>query len=297
MTSISAVITAPDGIAKCLLADDLVAEADGVSLELIVVDGAPDYTDRSRPGLRHLSVPGRDIYGLITAGLARADKDWVFVTEDHAKAEPGLLRTYRAAIDAHPDIDLFSGAVENKTSTSPWSFANFLIGIHQYWPPAGQNPVSACNANLLVRREAIDASELASDGGFMNLTLARLVRSGRHRHCADAIVDHVLPLTLRQGFEFQYHCAAVSTRIRRDTMPPRPALVQIMRDCAGLMYLATIHPWRVMRRLRQTEQFRWGMGARLMLVGFASALGNLSADVGRLAQANRRRKVGSGRQE
>ncbi|MSP93707.1 MAG: hypothetical protein EXR00_00415 [Alphaproteobacteria bacterium] len=46
MTPISIVISAPFGIENCLLPDDLLAQADGLSLEIIVADGTPNK-DRS----------------------------------------------------------------------------------------------------------------------------------------------------------------------------------------------------------------------------------------------------------
>src|SRR6185312_5204678 len=194
--SISVVVTAPHGIAHCPYLDDLLSQADGQTLELVIADGASDYVDRSRVGLRHLSVPG-GINALITEGDRQSFGEWVIVTEDHCRFLPGFIESYRDAIRDNPDVDVFSGAVDNLTSPSRWAGSIFMIGLRTYWTQSKRPPANAANANLMVRRSAILASELAVDGGLLNLTVRRLVEAGRYRHCPTAIVDHVLYLTAR----------------------------------------------------------------------------------------------------
>lgn len=278
MITVSAVITAPRGIKSCVYLDDLIAQADACRLEIVVVDGSDDYVDYSRPNLRHISKPGASIQGLITQGLVQATGEWVLVTEHHARPLPGLLAAYSEAVEANPGIDLFSGEVENLTSISPWAFANFLISLGDFWPSAHSQPSTASNANLLVRRCAILPSELALEGGFLYLTIARLVAAGRHGHCAGAVVDHVLPLTFSEAVAFQYHCVATGTAARRCTSPLRPLPVQALRDGLALVYFSVVTPYRVMSTLYGTSQFRVHMALRMALLGLASSAGLLSAD-------------------
>ena len=106
----------------------------------------------------------------------------------------------------NPEIDLFSGAVKNATSTSVWSTATYVIGLGAFSPHANRVPQDAGNANMLIRKAAIDQAELQHDGGLLNLTLPRLIRSGKHIHYPDAVVDHVAPLKPSETVGFSCHC-------------------------------------------------------------------------------------------
>src|SRR5262245_60634628 len=163
---ISVVVTAPNGISKCLLPDEFLTQADGEALELIFIDASKDCSDQSRPGLKLLSLPGAGIYALLKAGFLNARGDWVLLVEDHGKPLSGLLDAYRSAIAENPEIDLWYGGLENRTSLSPWSVAHFLCGTLELWPDAGMSPRYPSAANLMVRRAAIFPSELETEGGF-----------------------------------------------------------------------------------------------------------------------------------
>ena len=191
MITISAVVTAPTGLANCLLPADFLAEADGEAFEVIVLDASKTYANRSTKGLRHIATPGTDMYQQIAIGLSQAKMDWILLFEDHGQPMPGLLQAYRDAISENPEVDLFSGALENLTSVSPWSFAAFLSGADIFWPPARRNPNHATIAHLLVRRSAILPPELERPGGFEILAVDRLIRAGRYRHCPGAVINHV----------------------------------------------------------------------------------------------------------
>lgn len=225
MISVSCVVTAPYGMAACLLPSDFVAQADGVSFEIIVADGAQEYTDQSRPGLRHLWLRGASVYGLMTLGLVNARMDWVLIIEDHGRPMPGLLQVYRDAIENYPEIDLFGGSLENMTSTSSWSFATFLFGSHEFWPPARQLPARPSNANLMVRREALRDSELVVESGFMFHTVRRLVSEKRYMYRRGAVVDHVAAVTFRESLLWQFACSARVTAGQRAALPSKPLLL------------------------------------------------------------------------
>jgi hypothetical protein len=282
MIPISCVVTAPKGIGDCLLGDYLLTEADGVSCEIVVADGSPSFADRSRPGLRHISVPGASLYGLMVAGLKHAINDWVIVLEDHGRPMPGLLETYRAAIADCPDIDLFGGALENATSVAPWSFATFLYGSHEYWPSAGRTPIAPTNANLMIRRSAIREAELTPASGFMFGAVRRLVREGRYRYCPDAVVDHVVELTFTRALATQFHCTARVTKGQREALPAQGAVGQLARDACEIGVRALAVPAQKMAHLRGTSQFRLATAWRLVILGLSCAGGILSVDAARL---------------
>lgn len=279
MTSISCIVTTLKGIAACHFLDDLLAQADDGSCEVIVVDADALCTDQSRPGLRHISVPGASLYRLMSVGVMHALNDWVLVIEDHGRPMPGLVRAYRAAIETHPDVDLFGGALENVTSTAPWSFATFLYGSHEFWPPARQNPPVPTNANLIVRRSAVRESDLAGDSGFIFAAVRRLVHERRYQYCPDAVIDHVVELTFRGALSTQFYCTKRVTKGQRDASRGTSAALQLVRDMPGFAFWAVLVPARIMMRVRGTTQFRWSTLWRLFVVGLSCAAGVVSADV------------------
>ncbi|MFT4912151.1 MAG: hypothetical protein ACI9YM_000725 [Brevundimonas sp.] len=284
MGSISVVVTAPGGIAGCGFLDQLIPPTDAGGVQIVVVDGSPDFIDQSRDGLLHIAAPQADIQGLVTEGLRQAAGDWVIVTEDHCRPLPGLIDSYRKAIDDQPGIDLFSGAVDNLTSTSPWSFALFLSGLGQQWTGAETAPPAPTNANLMVRRSAILAGELTRAGGFLNLTIPRLIAAGRYGHCPAAVVDHILSLDGRAALTFQYHCAVGVITANRETTPPLPWPARLAQTGRQLVSYVLVGPWRTVRSLRGTPHARGGTGLRLMLLGLAVMVATVTVNLRRPGQ-------------
>lgn len=280
--SISVVVTAPLGISACGCLDALLPDADGQALEIVVADGAPTYADRSRAGLRHVAAPGRSLQGLIMEGLRRSRGEWVVVTEDHCRPLAGFIEHYRHAIVENRGIDLFSGGIDNLTTTSPWSFAAFMVGLRPFWPKALQPPSGVSNANLMVRRSAILASELAVEGGLLHLTAARLIQSGRYKHCPAAVVDHLMDLSWSEAIRFQFNCTAGVVAVKRETLPARSIPVQIFHDCRDLVYHAAVVPFRVVRQFRGTSQSSPGAAWRLMVLGLAAGFATIAVDFRRL---------------
>jgi hypothetical protein len=284
LNSISVIVSAPPGIAECVFLDQFMESADPKRLQIIVADGSPDFVDQSRDGVVHLSMPRADIQLLITEGLRRSTGDWVVVTEDHCRPLPGLIDSYRKAADGHPEVDLFSGAVDNLTSTSPWSFALFLSGLGQQWTHAGIAPAAPSNANLMVRRSAILATELAQAGGFLNLTIPRLIRAGRYGHCPAAVVDHILPLEGSAALTFQYHCAVGVTVANRATTQPLRWPARLVRTGQQMITYVFVKPWRTAMTLRGTPHARPGTAFRLMLLGLSIVAATVTVDLRRLGQ-------------
>ena len=282
VSSISVVVTAPHGIADCDYLDDLLAKADGRALEIVVADASPNYVDQSRVGLVHVRATGCGIQGLISEGIRRSSCDWVVVTEDHCRTLRGFIENYREAVEQNPEIDLFSGAVDNLTSASPWASAIFIFGLHQFWPQIAQPPRAASNANLMVCRRAILASELAVEGGLLNISVPRLIKSGRYKHCPAAIVDHVLDLSSWQAVKFEFNCAAGARTVYRELSQNGP--IKPAGACRDYIRNAVIVPVRIIRRLRGTSQSGLGTALRLMLLGFTAAVATLTVDLRRLVR-------------
>jgi hypothetical protein len=281
-SSISVVVTAPYGIGACYYLDELLAKADGQTLEIVVADGSSSYVDQSRTGLRHVSAPGRRLQGLITLGIRNSTYEWVVVTEDHCRPLNGFIEGYLDAIRDNKDIDLFSGAVENITSTSPWSFAVFMMGLRNYWPKATRLPSGASNANLMVRRRAILASELELDGGLLYLTVPRLIRSGRYKHWPLSMVDHVLDVSWWQAMKHQFNCTWNAVAVIRETLSTPSNPIQIIRDCQTAVRYACLLPLSVIKQFRGTSQSTFAAALRLMLLGILAGTATVAVDVTRL---------------
>ncbi|MDB5575990.1 MAG: hypothetical protein JWR80_1166 [Bradyrhizobium sp.] len=277
--SISVVVSAPHGISECLIPPNFFAAADGHSLELVVADASENYVNQSRPGLTHLNARGAGIFELIQTGLRCARNDWIFVVEDHGRPLPGLLDTYRAAIAAHPDVDLLFGGIDNMTSVSPWSFACFFYNKLDYWPAAGLAPMSPSLANLMVRRAAILPCELAEVGGFQFGSYPRLLAAGRLLYCPEAVVDHVRWFTLATAVTTNFHGARSVTAAAKASRGGRAAPQRLLRDGLVAAYGFTYLPWRIMRSLRGTPQGTRLMGLRVVAIGLARAAGMLWAHI------------------
>jgi hypothetical protein len=272
MIAVSVVISAPKGLNHCLGLETFLAGVAAGQLELIVADGTADAPEHRHPALRHVRRPGASVFELRRAGLQQAGKEWVLLTEDHCRPLPGLLEAYGAALRRYPDADLFSGALTNDTSTSPWAWASFLLFRHEFWPPAGKTPGQAAIGNLLVRRTAILDGELNAAGGFDYTAIRRLARSGRYVHCREAVMDHVEPIDRREALVSQFHSARATASLTRRVAPYRWQTL-VLRLFAVPLNRVLVVPARVFRDVRATPQGRWPVLPRLMAIGFASAAG------------------------
>lgn len=276
---LSLVVLVPHGISRALLPPEILAAADGRSLEIIFVDASENFVDQSRPGIRHLHLGGAGLFAMVQAGLEAASKDWVILLEDHARPLPNFLGVYRAAIAANPDIDLFFGGLENMTSTSPWSYACFFYGKLDYWPPAGLRPTAPTLANSMVRWAAILPEELAKLGGLQFGTFPRMRASGRQMYCPEAVIDHVRWFTMRETLVQGFHGGRMVTSRVQMYRSGQSAARRLMHDALIAIHGFTLQPWRVMRGLRGTPQGSLLMGMRMMVIGMSRAAGMVAAYV------------------
>lgn len=285
MTSISIVVTAPRGLGDCVYLDDLRGAAGGHDVDIVVTDGAAGYAGPGRVDVRHIRVPDAGIQTLIAEGVRHATGEWVIVTEDHCRALPEFVASYRRAILENPETDLLAGAVENLTSTRPWAFALFLAGLGRQWARAPHPPVRPSNANMAVRASAILPSERALDGGLLNLTVPRLIAAGRYGHCPEAVVDHVLALSGLESVAFQFHCASGSAAVKRDTLPAESLIARLWSVLRSLIVNVLIRPWRIVRTLPGDWPARPALVLRLMALGLTTTVAGLSVDLTRLARS------------
>ncbi|MBV9043710.1 MAG: hypothetical protein JO348_10160 [Alphaproteobacteria bacterium] len=282
MPEITVLITAPSDSEGYVYLGDWITQAQSADVEFLLADARPASDEALPPALRRIGRPGGSVQGIIDEGMRQARGAWVLLTEDHCRPLPGLFDAYRKAMREHPHADLYAGGVENLTSTSPWGFANFLAGLNHVWPRAHGTPPDASNANLLVRRSAIQADEIAVDGGFLVRTLPCLIAQGRHVACPDACVDHIVPVSgPREGMRIEHRIVTAATMARRNVLPPRPPLVQFLRDLAAIPYYVAISPFAITAHLRGTPQYALGTVFRLAVLGGAIGIVPLKIDLKR----------------
>ncbi|MEZ5710102.1 MAG: glycosyltransferase family 2 protein [Blastomonas sp.] len=276
---ISIVITSYAGLAPCLFLEEVIALREHHDLDVIVVDAARDFVHGGTAEFRHVSCPGRTIQGMMAEGIRLARHDWVLITEDHCRPMPGLIHAYLQAIADHPEIDLHGGSVANLTTTSPWSHAAFVTGLGDHWSAAGDMAAGATNANMLIRRTAILGEELDRPAALLNITVPRLVGSGRYRPCPEAIVDHVVALKGLEAVTFVTHCTLESAADRRMVEPRLPLGRSLYRALAGFLWCAWLHPLHVFGQLRKASQFSIAMALRVLVIGTGVGLARMKADL------------------
>ena len=282
MPAITILITAPNDSEGYPYLAEWAAMAASEDVEFLIADARPVSNDVLPPRMRRIAKPGASVQWLIDEGMRQARGEWVLLTEDHCRPLPGLFVAYRQARQAHPDCDLIAGAAENLTSSSPWGFANFLSGLSHVWPRAKGAPPDASNANLLVRRSAIPPEEIAIDGGFLALTIPRLIAAGRHATCQAARVDHIVEVSgPLEGMRLQHGIVTAATVSRRAVLTPRPPLVQFFRDLGAVAYHIAVSPWVITRQLRGTPQYSLGTVFRLAVLGLAIGIVPLKVDLRR----------------
>lgn len=272
-TTFSIVVTAPKGIAHCLIPNWLLSIADGEQLEIVVADGRADSPNRSATGLRHLNFAGDNVFALRRKGLAHTRNEWVILLEDHTRPMPNFLEEFEKAIAAHPQAELISGAAVNDTSTTPSSWSHFLSSADTFWPQSRRKPRGPSTMLLAIRRDLLATQELLQDGGFEIRLLPRLARSGHWLHCEYAIVDHVQENTLFNHCVMQFHNARCSSVFARQL--GRSFARSVLAESLRFAYGAAVRPLRVMVGIRGTPQFHISHLPRLVILGLAAGLGRM----------------------
>ena len=86
---------------------------------------------------------------------------WVAILEDHTVPMPGWLDGVVHALEkAKLDTVAFTGTAANETSTSPWSWANFLFNFWSHWHPSAAAELTGTVATTIFRRDLVGSRPL-----------------------------------------------------------------------------------------------------------------------------------------
>jgi hypothetical protein len=127
-------------------------------VRVTVVSGHVFEADDASPGdIEFLRFPGESPLQLrrrIPEIAAAAS--WIVVLEDHNHLHERWLSDLRRALLAAPaEATAVVGGSDNRTSTDPWSWANFLLVQGFYWTPCQQPLPEPLFFNVAFRRELI----------------------------------------------------------------------------------------------------------------------------------------------
>ncbi|WP_430426708.1 glycosyltransferase family A protein [Parasphingorhabdus sp.] len=279
MKKISVILSAEHGIDDCQFLDFYENQQDRGIIEIIIVDGGPNFIDQSNGIIRHIQGSSSNIQSLIATGLPYAQGEWIFISEDHCRPLEGIFDGYQLEIANHPEIDLFGGLVENLTSTGLWSTAIFLTGLGAHWVSAPTLPQSPTNANMMIRAAAILSEEMVVDGGLLNFTIPRLIAAQKYALCPAAVVDHVLPLSPKDAISFQFHVSTDVVSVNRALWSNPLTFRRFLGDGLNLLRKGVFDPIRIVRLYKGSLLGRMSMAGRLMAIGITGAMAVLHYDV------------------
>lgn len=159
--SLHVFIVSGDHPQKCYRALDQIAPYLNISDHVTVLSGAnvrdlgdlreygPHVTFRHFPGdsVRHLRARLPTMAGSF---------EWVSILEDHNLPLPSWLPQLRQVLVQTPDnVSAVFGATSNLTSTSKWSWANYLAVQVFHWAPQMHQPVKPLPFNSAIRRRLL----------------------------------------------------------------------------------------------------------------------------------------------
>jgi hypothetical protein len=167
-------------------------------------------------------IPGADLIELWDAAVARADSDWVVLTENHCEADPACLASVARTIESDGDHDALTLDHGHITSNAVSELGSrWFEQVYEEWDQPGQWP----RLNLVgfaIRRDAyLEAGGLDPRYGLFSAPLlsARLHRGGaRIGHVPDAHVLHVHPDEIQEhhGFSADFARGECEARTRGD---------------------------------------------------------------------------------
>ena len=174
--------------------------------------------------------PGESVFQL-RARLPTLLKEssWVVVLEDHAMPMPGWLDGITHAIrNADQDTLSFTGTAANETSTSPWSWANFLFNFWHHWHPTAADQLPGTVATTVFRRDLVGSRALRIHQ-FENFIVGR---------CGPAInsfpVNHTQVTTWWVATTHVFDNGRVAgSALRRNSLSPSTELRAMVRWVVG----------------------------------------------------------------
>ncbi len=167
-------------------------------------------------------VPGADLIELWNAAAARADSDWLVLTENHCEADPACLDSVVRTIQSDGGLEALT-LDHGHITRNPVSElgARWFEGVYEEWDEPGQWP----RLNLVgfaIRRDVYrEAGALDPRYGLFSAPLlsARLHRRGaRIGHVPEAHVLHVHPDVIQEhhGHSADYAHGECEARTRED---------------------------------------------------------------------------------
>jgi hypothetical protein len=116
---------------------------------------------------------------LRTIGLRVACGRYVVLTEDHAVQDPRWCRALVDALEAHPEVAAFGGAVDCQSSRL-LNWAVYFCDFGRYQNPVPEGPAHyVSDSNVAYRREALSAVQAAWDSDYRETVVHRaLVEKG-----------------------------------------------------------------------------------------------------------------------
>lgn len=180
--------------------------------QLVLASGGDDEAAESRaraelaPHDALDRAPGQSLIGLWNAAAARADADWLLLTENHCEADPACLAAVARAIaergDDHEAFTLEHGHI-TATATGDLN-ARWFDEVYEDWARPGQ--WTRLNlVGFVIRRDAFEgAGGLEPDYGLFSAPFlsARLDDQGaRVGHVPEARVLHVHPDEIHEHHE------------------------------------------------------------------------------------------------
>ncbi|MBN1219955.1 MAG: glycosyltransferase family 2 protein [Anaerolineae bacterium] len=188
--------------------------------KLVIVDnGSTDHTQEiiqsycERLPVTILYEPLRGKNIALNRGLNSVSGDLVVFTDDDVLPQPGWLVQIRAAVEAHPEISVFGGAILPKWSVPPedwlqdleWPYMGGSFALVQ--PTFTEGPIDPDNIvgpNMAIRSELFEAGHqfdvtIGPDGtgsypmGSETEFVTRMAKQGyKLWHCKQAVVYHII---------------------------------------------------------------------------------------------------------
>ena len=129
---------------------------DARDIRVTVVSGRSADADDSNPhNVEVIRFPGESTLHLRTRiPVFAGQAEWVILLEDHNHLDDNWLRNLRCALKEAPaHVGAVAGGADNRTSTDPWSWANFLVVLGFYWAPCSRPPAEPLFFNVAYRRD------------------------------------------------------------------------------------------------------------------------------------------------
>jgi hypothetical protein len=124
-------------------------------------------------------------------------------------------------------------------------------------------------------------------GGYMNLTVPRLIAVGRYGHCRSAIVDHVVVRSSpREALVFHFKCATNTVVSYRASAPERSWFVRMWQDLRGMIVVVLVQPFRFVRQLPGGFAERLMASWRLTILGIVGVIAKIVHDIKIVPAAN-----------